>query len=174
MQPCVTKIAPCLQRGDSHFPCACIRQTREKSSALQEAEWHPALLRSSWQAGSGCLAPKAGFFFALGLSLYKRFLQIMFSFLLLLHSPILSLSRYFSPITRAETRKPSGFISGIGLGVEAAASDSQMTVWEKPAGVRALGLYGKLPPHITVLAGPVCCSGCCHPRSPGSSDERRQ
>lgn len=89
-----------------------------------------------------------------------------------LHSP--SLSHYFPAIGRAGIYKPSGFISGTGVGVEAEARDSQMAVWEKLEGVKALGLYRKLPPDITVLAGSACCSGCCHPCSLGSSDERRQ
>ena len=70
--------------------------------------------------------------------------------------------------------KPSSFISGIGVGVKAEARDSQMIVREKLEVVKALGLYGKLLPDITVLAGPVCCSRCCHPRLLGSLDERRQ
>lgn len=64
-QPGVTKIAQCLQLGDSHSHCI---QAWEKSSTLQEAQWHLTLLWLSWQAGSGCLAPKASFLFALGLS----------------------------------------------------------------------------------------------------------
>lgn len=90
LQPCITKIAHCLQLGDSHFHYNCI-QTWEKSSTLQEAERHLTLLWLSWQAGSGCLAPKAGFFFALGLSLYRRFLQIILLLLATLCSLSLSL-----------------------------------------------------------------------------------
>lgn len=90
LQPCITKIAHRLQLGDSHFHNNCI-QTWEKSSTLQEAERHLTLLWLSWQAGSGCLAPKAGFFFALGLSLYRRFLQIILLLLATLCSLSLSL-----------------------------------------------------------------------------------
>lgn len=90
------------------------------------------------------------------------------------HRTPFSLSHYFLAIGRAEIYKPSGFIGGSGVGVEAEARDSQMTVWEKLEGVKALGLYRELPPGITVLAGSARCSGCCHPCLLGSSDERRQ
>lgn len=86
----------------------------------------------------------------------------------------LSLSHYFPAIATAGIDKPSGFIRGTGMGVEAEARDSQMMAREKLEGVMALGLCGKLPLDIAVMAGPVCCSRCCHPPSLGSSDERRQ
>lgn len=81
-------------------------------------------------------------------------------------NPLFSLSHYFPAIATAGIDKPSGFITE--------ARDSQMIVREKLEGVMALGLCGKLPLDITVLAGPVRCSRCCHPPSLGSSDERRQ
>lgn len=42
-----------------------------------------------------------------------------------------------------------------------------MIMKEKLERVKALGLYGKLPPDIAVWAGPMCC----HPCSLGSLDK---
>lgn len=58
---------------------------------------------------------------------------------------------------------------GIGVGVETEARDSRIIVPEMLEGVKALGLSGgKLSPDNPVLAGPVCCSRCCHSCSPWS------
>lgn len=94
------------------------------------------------EAVSGCLAPKAGFLFALG------YLHIQENFANNLLLPIPSLLSLTIFELSLKLEYISCFMIGIGAGVEAEARDSSIIVQKMVEAVKALRLYRKLPPDI--------------------------